>query len=250
MHILITNDDGIDAVGLKFLIEAMRPLGNISIAAPATEQSGVGVAFTPFAPIKVIKHSFPCSTPAFKVHGTPADCVSYMLHMDHIEKPDLIVSGINRGANTGRYVLSSGTVGAVIEGLFANIPGIAFSCMNYHEPNYALFVEHARAIAQHVIEHPLPEHTLLNVNFPQNAPKGYRFARQGGGHWSKRAVQVDEDTYILEGAPLYEGEHPDGEVSLLREGFITAAPIRVFNLTHHAHLDEHKSIFESKFNVN
>ncbi len=247
MRILISNDDGIDADGLRFLIEAMRPLGDITVAAPATEQSGVGVAFTPFAPVKVVKHPLPCNTPAFKIHGTPADCISYMLHLDHIEKPDLIVSGINRGHNTGRYVLSSGTVGAVIEGLFADIPGIAFSC-NYQEPGYERFVEHARAITKHMLEHPLPDHTLLNVNFPGGDPKGYRFARQGAGHWSKRVEQTDVDTYVLHGAPHYEGEHPEGEVLLLKEGYITASPIRVYDLTHHDHLDEHKSIFENKFN--
>ncbi|MCP5509045.1 MAG: 5'/3'-nucleotidase SurE [Chlamydiales bacterium] len=248
-RILITNDDGIEAEGLKHLIEAMRPLGDIVVFAPATEQSGMGVSITFFSPLNVEKHVFSCETPGHKVHGTPADCVRLGLHLLGDAKPNLIVSGINRGANLGRYVLSSGTVGAVIEGAFRGIPGIAFSASNYYEPNYALFQKHARSIASHVLLHPLPDHTVLNVNFPKGESKGYRLTRQGLGHWNEELVVHRESSYIFQGSPQFENEHPHGEVFLLEEGYITASPIRIFELTHDEHLNDHKEHFELKLNV-
>ena len=248
MKILITNDDGIDAKGIEVLIEAMRPLGEIMVAAPATEQSGVGVGLTLFSPVEIQEHALSCKAPAFKVHGTPADCVRMALHLHPEDQFDLIVSGINRGSNLGRYVLTSGTVGAVIEGLFRGVPGIAFSCSNYEEPNYDDFIEHARSITRHIIEHPLPPHTLLNVNFPKTHAKGIRLTRQGAGHWQEELIKTSPTSYALHGQPLIDGEHPAAEVALLHEGYITASPIRIFELTDHDHLDIHKSIFEKKLN--
>ncbi len=248
--ILITNDDGIDAEGIANLIEAMRPLGDLVVFAPATEQSGVGVSLTLFNPVNVEKHIFPCKTAAHKIHGTPADCVRLALHLLGDEKPDLIVSGINRGANLGRYVLSSGTIGAVIEGSFRGIPGIAFSDSNYKIPRYKDFQEYARSIAAHVLEHPLPDHTILNVNFPSKPVKGIRLTRQGLGHWSEKLVSHDPSSFAFYGDLSLDNEHPDAEVSLLEEGFVTASPIRIFEMTHDNHLSDHKEHFEAKLNPN
>ena len=247
--ILITNDDGIEANGLKALIEAMRPLGELIVFAPATEQSGVGVSLSLFSPVRVEEHLFPCQTPAHKVHGTPADCVRLGLHLLGDWKPDIIVSGMNRGSNLGRFVLSSGTVGAVIEGSFRGIQGIAFSASNYQTPNYTLFLNQARSIVSHILSHPLPDHTILNVNFPRSAPKGIRLARHGRGHWDEKLIQLEGANYAFEGQPILSDEHPQGEVSLLDEGYITASPIRTLELTHDAHLTDHRDHFEKILNA-
>ena len=248
--ILITNDDGIEADGIAHLIEAMRPLGDLVVFAPAKEQSGVGVSITLFSPVNVEKHFFPCKTTANKVHGTPADCVRLGLHLLGDEKPDLIVSGINNGANLGRYVLSSGTVGAVIEGSFRGIPGIAFSDSNYKRPRYKDFQPFARSIAAHVLEHPLPDHTILNVNFPTKPVQGIRMTRQGLGHWNEELVSPEPSSFAFSGNLKLDNEHPHGEVSLLEEGYVTASPIRIFEMTHDDHLSDHKEHFETKLNPN
>lgn len=245
--ILITNDDGIDAEGIRYLIEAMHPLGEIIVVAPATEQSGVGVSITLGKAIKTEDYNLPCQSRAHKVYGTPADCVRLALHWMKDTPPDIIVSGINRGTNLGCNVFSSGTVGAVIEGRVRGVPGIAFSASHYSEPNFADYIYDVRSITEHMLEHPLPDHTLLNVNFPTGTAKGIRFTRQGLGHWDEEFI-VDDKSYTIQGGPKLEGEHPDGEVSLFHDGYITAVPLRIFELTHDHHLDGHKELFEKRLN--
>lgn len=138
-HILITNDDGIFASGIKNLCQALSPYAHITVVAPLNEQSAVGLSTTLRQPLRIEKERWENYSPEelWSVTGTPADCVKLALNVIVKKRPNLVVSGINRGANIGRGILYSGTVAAAIESIMQDIPAIAFSCHDYHtEPDY------------------------------------------------------------------------------------------------------------------
>ena len=182
--ILLVNDDGIGAPGLKALWEALHDCAEISIIAPATEKSGAGLGITLRKPLLIEAVAWDKATPAWKVTGTPADCVRLGISTILDSIPDLIVSGINRGSNAGKTVLYSGTVGGVIEGTLRGIPGIALSCHDFENPDYGRTKRWISSLVAHLLEHPLPKGTLLNVNFP-DTPEilGLKLAKQGQSYW-------------------------------------------------------------------
>jgi 5'-nucleotidase len=253
--ILITNDDGIYAPGLRSLWKALLNYADLSIVAPAEDTSGAGAGITLKTPLRIDAVPWEQGTRAWKVNGKPADCVKLALGMILSEKPDLIVSGINSGSNSGRTIFCSGTVGGVIEGALRKIPGIAFSCEESDKPDYSTIEQHILSIVQHFIEHPIPVGTLFNVNFPDLSKplQGYKLARQGQGFWID---SPDQRIHPTEGTPYFwlggKWEHheeiDDSDVSLLREGYITVVPIRIDELTHHGMIDSHKEFFEEKLN--
>ena len=253
-RILIINDDGIHAPGLKHLWNAVSEIGDVTIVAPASEKSGVGQSITIYSPLHVETVSWEKDTPAWKVSGTPADCVRLALSVILKEKPDLIVSGINKGSNSGRTTFFSGTVGGVIEGALRNIPGVAFSCENYEKPDYAATEKYIVQIVNHLIEHPLVHGTILNVNFPDATTfKGLKLARQGKGYWIEepdtRQHPHGHTYYWLGGQWGHHEEEEESDVRLLTQGYITAVPILVDELTHHTFLNERKQHFESVFSL-
>lgn len=251
--ILVINDDGINAPGLKHLWRPLADHFDLYIVAPAFEQSGKGLAITLRKPLLIETHVWEKGVTAWKVTGTPADCVKLAVNSVLKSHPSLIVSGINRGANSGRNVLYSGTVGGVIEGVMRGIPGIAFSCADYDKPLYHVAEKYILPIVQHVLEHPLPSHTILNVNFPDTGEtiKGFKMARQGAGYWTdnpdERTHPEGHSYYWLGGRWTGHEEHEDSDVHLLKQGYATAVPIHVGDLTHSQHLVERKSLFENLF---
>ena len=164
--ILITNDDGIYAPGIKHLWNSLRNTADLAIIAPASEQSAVGLSLTLRQPLQINQIDWPENSPAWSITGTPADCVKMALSVILPVKPTLVVSGINRGTNSGRGVLYSGTVGGTIEAVLQGIPGIAFSCFDYDNPYYQNAESAIPKIVEYILQHPLPFGTLLNVNFP------------------------------------------------------------------------------------
>lgn len=252
--ILLTNDDGIQAPGLRHLYNALKDLADITIVAPLFEKSGAGMSMTLSKPIKIQKSTFD-TIDAWSITGTPTDCVKLALNDLLDSPPDLIVSGINRGSNAGRSVFYSGTVGGVIEGVFRNnLPGIAFSSISYDDPSYSAFEKYAYHIVKHVIDHSLPEGSFLNVSFP--APKsfpikGCRFARQGKGFCSdnpEKRINPEGISYYWLGFGWKDfEEHPESDVALLEQGYITAVPINVKELTDHDHLENHGPVFHDYF---
>lgn len=255
-NILIVNDDGIHAPGIRHLWNALKDRANLTIIAPAHEQSGVGLSITFRQPLHIRRIDWPENTPAWHVTGTPADCIKMGLSVILKEKPDLVVSGINRGTNAGRNVLYSGTVGGTIEAVMKDIPAIAFSCWEFTEtPSYDLAEQYIPGIVDHVLEHSLPKGTLLNVNFPNEMHKqmkGIRFARQGQGFWgedpSERRHPAEGSSYYWMGAQMKEfDEHEDSDIALLRQGYTTVVPVHVGELTDLKHFHEHKEIFEERF---
>lgn len=255
-HILITNDDGITAPGIRHLWSSLKSFADLTIIAPAIEQSAVGLSITLRHPLRLEQdHTF-ADTPAWSVTGTPADSIKMALSVLLDQPPDLIVSGINRGSNAGRNVLYSGTVGGAIEGVMHEIPSIAFSCCGYRIPEYSYTEQYIPTILQHVIEHPLPSGTLLNVNFPKEMNlgiKGFKMTRQGRELWmenpDKRVHPAEEHTYYWLGAKIVSfEEEADSDISWLRQGYVTAVPVHVGELTDHGHLQLRKKHFEEALN--
>ncbi|MEA5113825.1 MAG: 5'/3'-nucleotidase SurE [Geobacteraceae bacterium] len=163
MKILVTNDDGINAKGLQTLAEVLKKVGEIAIVAPDRERSAVGHALTLHHPLRATEIGPNC----FAVDGTPTDCVNLGIHNLIAFKPDLVVSGINRGGNLGDDVTYSGTVSAAMEATLMGIPSIAVSLVTSGEgSNYTAAADFAARLATIVYRNGLPEDTFLNVNVP------------------------------------------------------------------------------------
>ncbi len=252
-HILLINDDGIHAPGLMHLWRAVVDFAHVSVIAPAAEQSGVGLALTLRDPVHIDPVPWERGTPAWKVTGTPVDCVRIALSLLLDKKPDLILSGINKGSNSGRTLLYSGTVGGVIEGVMRNIPGVAFSSSEFDNPNYALAEKHIPAVIRHLLEHPLPPGTFLNVNFPESVStiKGFKLARQGRSYWIEnpehRTHPEGYSYYWLGGKWADHEEEEESDIEFLKQGYMTAVPVHIHELTDHAFLKSRKGIFENLF---
>ena len=188
--ILVTNDDGIYAPGIKHLWKVLSQIADVVVVAPASEQSAVSLSITVRHPLRIEKVNWAWApeAQAWSVTGTPADSVKLALNMILPQSPQLIVSGINRGSNAGRNILYSGTVAAVIEGVLHGIPGIAFSIADYANPDYEGVEQYIPSMIQYLLKHPLPAGTFLNVNFPKytgTQMKGIRFTKQGLAYWAE-----------------------------------------------------------------
>lgn len=255
-RIILTNDDGIQAPGIERLWKVLyeADFADLFIIAPSTERSGTGVSITWDRPMLIQEIEWPGETPAWSVDGTPADCIKMGMRIILDEQPDLILSGINAGSNAGRNVLHSGTIGAVIEGVLRGIPGIALSCENGDNPNYHVAEKYVVNLVEYLIAHPLAPGCFLNVNFPQAAQdkvKGFRLTRQGKGRWAEDPIlHLETDhgpSYWLGGKPEELIEEKDCDIALLREGYMTAVPIHVHELTDREELKSRQKNFESFF---
>lgn len=229
MRILVSNDDGIFSPGIKALGLAMRALGEVYVVAPDVEQSAVGHGITVRRPLR-FKHTAAAGfgeVPAYRVDGTPADCVVLGVHL--LGRPDLLVSGINIGVNLGLDLTHSGTVAAALEGASLGIPSIAFSLdTSGEELHFALAAEWAVRIARMVAQRGLPKGVLLNVNFPAGVPKGIRVTRLSTHHWEDTVVErLDPEGrpyYWISGTPV--GEEEEGtDLWAVRRGYISLTPV-------------------------
>jgi len=174
-HVLLTNDDGYGAEGLRVLAETMEDFATVSVVAPFAEQSGTAQSLTLRRPIVV----HPKQNRHWAVEGTPADAVIVALHKLLPERPDLVISGINHGANVGENVYYSGTVGAAREAALHHIPAVAMSlCAKKSEKHFAKAAQIARAAAEMILKEGLPDQVLLNINVPEPWKGGVRFTRQ------------------------------------------------------------------------
>jgi len=252
--ILISNDDGINAPGIKHLWSTLHKHYDVAIVAPHREKSGTSLATNMLRPLHIFEVPWENDTPAWKITGTPTDSIKLALSVILDRKPDMIVSGINRGSNAGRNVLYSGTVACVIESVLRNIPGIAFSCYDLNSPNYEAILSYIPHIVGHFLKNPMPQGTLINVTFPQKdlEIKGFKMARQGKGRWfetpDKRQHPKGHLYYWLGGKlQNLDEEEKDSDTYLLNKGFITAVPIKVGELTDHHFFQNQKDGFEKLF---
>lgn len=250
MRILLTNDDGIYAPGLRALRQELRKLGEVTVVAPATEQSAVGHSITLLTPLLVQPVFDPDGSPlGWAVEGKPADCVKLALVELLEETPDLVVSGINAGSNVGINVLYSGTVAAAIEGAFFGITSIAVS-LEYSDPIYLDFGEAAR-IARQLIERLINQRgggQLFNINIPsldRGSPKGVRIVPQGVVRYREqfqRRTDPRGRVYFWTMPELVPLESkPDTDVTALAEGYITITPLR-FDLTDYRLLESLRQV--------
>jgi 5'-nucleotidase len=242
MRILLCNDDGIYAPGIAALAEAVRDLGEIHVVAPEAEQSAVGHAITIAYPLKVKKVRRGGRFFGHAVSGTPADCVKLAVSQLLPEPPDLILSGINLGANTGISVLYSGTVSGASEGIILGIPSIAFSLCTFTDPLWDTATRVARAIVEAFPGAPLPADALLNVNIPNlpyEALRGVAAVPVGKSHWIEefdaRLDPRGNAYYWMNGALQLYDDHSENDVERVREGFVAVTPLQT-DLTHYAAL--------------
>jgi 5'-nucleotidase len=251
-HILITNDDGITAPGIKHLWNALKDFATLSVVAPLNEKSGSGVSMTLTRPLEISPVTWGNTAKVWSVNGTPADCTKlYLSVISKEKKPDIILSGINKGSNAGRNVLFSGTIGSMIEATYKNIPGIAFSSLNYFDPQYKFCEKYIPTIVKHFLTHPMPTGSIINVNFPENIANGItgiKLARQGKTFMTEDPKPAEQDNhYWIGGKWEKHEEEEDSDIHLLKHGYITAVPLNVSQLTHEQHLQSHRDVFDETF---
>ncbi len=231
--ILITNDDGVHAPGIQALAEALRPLGEVHVVAPDREVSACSQSLT-------LKHPLRAERLEQRVHavdGTPADCVNLAIVKLLPRRPDLVVSGINRGANLGEDIFYSGTVGGAREATFFRVPAIAISLAARSEIDFGPSAEFAARLAARVLDQGLPEHTLLNVNVPPGCPAGVAVTVQGRREHEGtilEALAPRRRTYywIEEGRDRWVSDEMS-DIFAIRKGLISITPLQT-DTTHHA----------------
>ncbi|MBC8183899.1 5'/3'-nucleotidase SurE [candidate division KSB1 bacterium] len=244
IKILLTNDDGITAPGLFALHKEMKKMGDISVVAPDSEKSAVGHAITLSDPLRVSDYKKNGDFFGYAVNGTPADCVKLAYWALGI-KPDLLISGINLGSNTGINIIYSGTVSAATEGVFLNIPSFAISLTTFLNPNFSVAAKFARKLSQIVLDKGLPEGTLLNVNVPsvkkESDLQGVQITRQGTAmyheEFDKRTDPHKRVYYWLTGQKVKLEKDPDVDDRAILNNKISITPVH-FDLTNHDYLDE------------
>ena len=247
MRILLTNDDGIYAPGLRALRSELLKLGNVTVVAPATEQSAAGHSVTLLTPLLVneVYEDDGKSFIGWAVEGRPADCVKLALLELLPDPPDLIVSGLNAGSNAGINVLYSGTVAAAIEGAFYRRPAIAVS-LEYDKKIYDFpkAARYARQVVEQIIAKGLGEGSLYNVNLPvlERGPvQGVKVMPQNVSPYHEkfdRRVNPRGRLYFWTDPEFKCPEpHPDTDVVALNEGYITVTPLK-FDLTDHVRMAE------------
>lgn len=239
--ILVINDDGITAPGIKALIEVMQELGNVVVVAPDSPQSGMGHAITIAKPLRIDKIQLYEGVEMFKCSGTPVDCVKLAVNkIFKGKKPDLCVSGINHGLNSSINVIYSGTMSAAVEGAIESIPSIGFSLDDFeYDANFEHCKPYVKVIAEQVLEHGLQAGTLLNVNFPNGADlKGIKICRQANAKWAEefdeRVDPYKRNYYWLTGVFQNNDKGEDTDVWALENKFISVVPVQFDMTAHHA----------------
>ena len=231
--ILVTNDDGVHAPGIKALSSALAPLGDVYVVAPDREVSACSQSLTLKHPLRAER----VADKVFCVDGTPADCVNLALVKLLPRRPDLVASGINRGANLGEDVFYSGTVGGAREGTFFGVPSIAFSLAVRADADFTAAAAFAARLAAVVLSKGLPERTLLNVNVPPGAPRGAVITVQGRREHEGtifEGLDPRRRTYywIEEGKDNWLSDEMS-DISAIRKGLISVSPLQT-DTTHHA----------------
>ncbi len=244
-HILITNDDGIDSDALPPLSEALSALGDVDIIVPERNWSGASHSITLFRPLRVRATKLRNGHAAFMTDGSPTDCVRLAVLGFLKHRPDIVVSGINRGANMGDDITYSGTVAAAMEGLLSNIPSVAISIGAFGgDIDYGPATSFAALLARNILDRGLAPDTLLNVNvppLPRAKIAGVEVTRLGKRTYRDQLVErLDPygNPYYWVGGPAVSEEAEAGtDVAAMRAGKISVTPIAL-DLTNHALLEE------------
>ena len=239
--ILITNDDGINAPGIRTLIEVMNDIGDVIVVAPDSPQSAMGHAITINSTLFVEKVTIDKGKQTeYSCSGTPADCVKLAVNEILGRKPDICVSGINHGSNSSINVIYSGTMSAAIEAGIEGIPAIGFSLLDYNwNANFNACKSYVKSITKHVLNNGIPQGVVLNVNIPnaeKNEIKGVKICRQAKANWEeefdKRKNPQGREYYWLTGKFVNLDKGEDTDEWALKNNYISVVPTQ-FDLTAH-----------------
>lgn len=233
--ILVTNDDGITAPGIRALVEAVKDLGQVIVVAPDSPQSGMGHAVTIGHPLRLNKVDVFEGIDSWQCSGTPVDCVKLAHDKILHRKPDLCVSGINHGANHSINVIYSGTMSAAMEAAIEGVPSVGFSCLDYNfDADFTISAQVARTITKRLLADKLPPHILLNVNIPvvtAETFKGIKICRQAYAKWQEdfdhRVDPRGKDYYWMVGKFINMDEGTGTDVEALAEGYASVVPVRI-----------------------
>ena len=242
--ILVTNDDGISAPGIRTLISAMNELGDVIVVAPDSPQSAMGHAIT-------INSTLQCNQVKidegpqieYSCSGTPADCVKLGINEILDRKPDICVSGVNHGSNSSINVIYSGTMSAAVEASIEGIPAIGFSLLDYSwNANFNEIKKYLINITKQALLNGIPKGNALNVNFPklkEKDIKGIKICRQANAYWvekfDKRVNPQGKEYYWLTGEFINKDNGHDSDEWALANGFISIVPVK-FDLTDHENI--------------
>jgi 5'-nucleotidase len=238
--ILISNDDGITAPGIRALVEAVKDLGEVVVVAPDSPQSAMGHAVTISKPLRLEETKHFEGIRSFHCSGTPADCVKIAVDKVMHRKPDLLLSGINHGSNSSINVIYSGTMSAAMEGAIEGIPSAGFSLCDFsYNGDFTLAAEIAKKTAQNILENGLPKGVLLNVNIPKikkDELKGIKICRQALAKWEEdfdeRKDPNGKPYFWLTGKFVNYDNGNDTDEWALENGYVSIVPVQ-FDLTAH-----------------
>ena len=239
--ILVTNDDGINAPGIRTLISVMKDLGEVVVVAPDSPQSAMGHAITINSTLYVERINMDNnSLKEYSCSGTPADCVKLAVNEILDRVPDICVSGINHGSNSSINVIYSGTMSAALEAGIEGIPAIGFSLLDYNwTANFEATKKYVKTITQNVLTHGLSKGVVLNVNIPKLSEKdikGVKICRQAKANWEeqfdKRQNPQGRDYYWLTGKFVNLDHGEDTDEWALENGYVSVVPVQ-FDLTAH-----------------
>lgn len=242
--VLVSNDDGVTAPGLHFLIKCLRSMAQVIAVAPDAPRSGQSSAITVDSPLRIATHGEIEGAEVYSVNGTPADCVKLALFAITPRRPDIILTGVNHGSNSGNSVIYSGTMGAAIEGCVAGIPSAGLSLIHHSwEADFSATEPFVKQIAEAMLRHGLPPQVCLNVNFPAHCtPRGLKVTTAAAGHWEgeyERYADPSGRTFYMLGGE-YVNDEPDNDSTdlyWLKRQWGSVTPVCP-DQTSHAAMDE------------
>jgi 5'-nucleotidase len=237
-RILICNDDGVTAPGIKALIESVKDLGNVTVVAPDKPQSGTGHGITINSTLRLNKLHEEKNLAIYSCSGTPVDCIKLAIFKLMKIKPDIILSGINHGSNASINVLYSGTMSAAVEGCLEGVPSAGFSLLDHDiNADFEASAKVARSIAIKMLEEGLPKGVCLNVNIPRlhhSEIMGIRICRQANGNWEEefeaRIDPTGKEYFWLTGTFKNYDSGTDTDIFALEHNFVSVVPI-MYDLT-------------------
>ncbi|MCG8389570.1 MAG: 5'/3'-nucleotidase SurE [Cytophagales bacterium] len=241
--ILVSNDDGITSKGIRVLVETMKKLGDVIVVAPDSPQSGMGHAITIGNTLRLEETDIFGNIPAYECSGTPADCVKIAKHFVLKErKPDLVVSGINHGANTSISVLYSGTMSAAIEAALEGTPALGFSLCDYsHDADFSHTIDYVEQITGNVLEKGLTKGVALNVNIPprrNETIKGIKICRQANAKWQEdfdmRHDPYGRRYFWMAGNFINHDKGEDNDEWAIANNYVSVVPCQYDLTAHHA----------------
>lgn len=247
--ILVCNDDGIFAPGIRALVNIVKEIGDVIVVAPDKPQSGKGMAITISHPLRYRKVEFEGAKEAYSCDGTPVDCMKLAIRKILKQKPDLVVSGINHGSNSSVNVIYSGTMSAALEGSMERVPSIGFSLLDHSiDADFTPSSKYVKQICEEALKNGLPDFVCLNVNIPNTKEeyiKGIKVCRQANGNWTEEFEEREDpngDIYFwLKGTfHNYDKGKQDTDIWALENNYVSVVPTH-YDMTSHQTIHRLKS---------